>query len=86
MERFSEGQKKELRRIIISFVMFAVIQRRKVSFCQVNYMDVVADSGPVRRRIVVSEYVELWPYSCRYLRDVRHKVVRDAVWLFADQA
>ena len=49
-------------------------------------MDVVADAGAVRRRVVVAEDRELLEAPDRDLRDVGHQVVRDSGRILAHEA
>ena len=57
-----------------------------MTLCEVNYVDVITDAGPVRCVVVIAEYVDALALAGSYLRDVREKVVRDALGIFADEA
>lgn len=53
---------------------------------EVDDMDVVADAGAVVCGVVVTEDSQLWTLADGDLRDVWHKVVGYAVWVFAHEA
>ena len=61
-----------------------VPQRSQVPVGEVDDVDVIAKAGPVRRRVVAAENVEVLPASDGHLRDEGHQIVRDAGRILAD--
>ena len=53
---------------------------------QIHHMDIIADTRTVRRIVIVSEYIELFAFAHRDLRDVRHQVVWFTIRIFPDPA
>ena len=51
---------------------------------QVYHMDVVTDSGTIRRRVIIAKDTEAFALADCHLRDVRHQVVGNAARVFAD--
>ena len=61
-----------------------VIRSTDMSSCEIDHMDIIAQTGAVRCRIVIAEDRELLPFSDCNLRDIRHPIVRNALRLLTD--
>ena len=55
-----------------------------MSFCKVNYVDIISDTSSVRSIIVISKYTQLFQFSNCNLCDIWHQVVRDTIWILSD--
>ena len=55
-----------------------------MSFCQIHHMDIVADTGSVRRIVIVAEYTDLLQLADCYLCDIRGQVIRDTCRILTD--
>ena len=72
---------------IIDRHTFLVRQLRNcvhMSSCKIHDMNVIPHTGSVRRIIIVSEDTQLLQLADRNLRNVGHKVVRNALRVFSD--
>ena len=54
--------------------------------CQVNNMDVIADTSSVRSIVVITENADALEFSDGNLCDIRKQVVRDALRILSDKA
>ena len=52
--------------------------------CQVNNMDVIADTSSVRSIVVITENADALEFSDGNLCDIRKQVVRDALRILSD--
>lgn len=62
------------------------LKRLQMAERQVDDVDVVTHASTIRRRVVISPDFQLVAPADGDLSDERHQVVRDALWVFADQA
>ncbi|CWN08019.1 Uncharacterised protein [Neisseria meningitidis] len=58
---------------------------RDMPFCQIHHMNIVAHTRTVWGRVVIAENRQLRQFACRHLADIRQQIIRDAVWLLANQ-
>ena len=55
-----------------------------MSFCKVNYVNVISHTSSVRSIIIISEYPKFFQFTYCNLCDIWHQVVRDSVWILSD--
>ncbi|CWN75737.1 Uncharacterised protein [Neisseria meningitidis] len=61
------------------------LHSRDMAFCQIHHMNIVAHPRAVGGRVVIAKYRQLRQFACRHLADIRQQIIRDAVWLLANQ-
>jgi len=57
-----------------------------MSFCKVNYVNVISHTSSVRSIIIISEYPKFFQFTYCNLCDIWHQVVRDSVWILSDSS
>ena len=62
------------------------VNRLDMAESKVNNMNIIAHAGSVRCVVIIAENIEIFALSDCHLSDIRHKVVRNTVGVFADNA
>ena len=65
-------------------LFFEALQRSHMAGCDIHHVDVIPDTRSIRRIVIVSKYIQVWPAPHRYLGNERHQVVWFAAWVFTN--
>ena len=78
------GSEIEIFNIFFRLATQHTIHSDHVCFSQVDYIDIVADAGPVGSIVIVAEYAQFLTDTHRSLSQIRDQVLRNTVRQFAD--
>ena len=67
-------------------LIFKLLHRFYMAFCQIYHMDVITHSGAVRCIVIVSKHAELFQLANCHLCNIRNKVIRYSFRIFANDA